>query len=100
MRVVSFGLAILVASAGAAQANCAYDMNELRLKVAQALKAKPGPQSGAAAKELERYDRTGSTDEVDCLNTIIRVRRALNGPPPGDNPRVPAGPVQPITRAK
>jgi hypothetical protein len=98
MRSVSLVLAMLLASA-AARANCAHDLQELRVTVDRALKTKPGPQSGTAAQELERYDRSRSTDEVDCLNTIVRVKRALNAPPPApreDYLRGPVAPVQPI----
>jgi hypothetical protein len=102
MRVAYLGLLVFIASATAAQALCEDDMNDVRVKVAQAQKTNPSPQTAAAAKELTRYDdrtaRAGDADELDCRNTMARVERDLKSPPRANNELKPgqaAGPVNP-----
>jgi hypothetical protein len=104
MRVASLALLVLIASAAAAQARCADDMKRVGQKVERTQKTNPSPQTVAAAKELKRYDEramSGDADEVDCYNTIARVERALNSPPPADTGVKPGAAVGPVSeRAK
>jgi predicted component of type VI protein secretion system len=101
MGIAPLALVVLIASAAAAEANCADDMTNIRLKVVRAQQVNPNPQSTAAAKELKRYDEHArSEDEVSCYNTIARIQRALNALASLGNakPGEPVGqPVEAIT---
>ncbi len=85
MRLVVLALVLLVGGAGVAQARCADELGELRLRVAREQKQRPTPQSAAAAKELKKADENANRmDEVDCYNALDRARRALNAPAPAE----------------
>jgi hypothetical protein len=100
MRVASIVLLVLIASATVAQATCEDDMKVVRLKVERAQRTHWSPQTAAAAKELQRYDDSPeSADKADdsaCYNTIARVERALNAPPPVNSDLKPGAAAQPI----
>lgn len=73
----------LLVAAGAAHARCADDLKDLQTRIARAQKSKPTPpQAYAAAKILQKFNDSQSSDEVDCYNAVARARRALTAPPP------------------
>ncbi|HUJ99119.1 MAG TPA: hypothetical protein VLV85_12790 [Stellaceae bacterium] len=100
MRVASIVLLALIASATAAQATCQDDLKDVRLKVDRAQRTHWSPQTAAAAKELQRYDDSPASadmaDDSACYNTIARVERALNAPPPVNSTLKPGQAAQPI----
>jgi hypothetical protein len=60
---------ILLASAGAAKADCLEETGRLRQQVDSQNQMRPTAQSQAAARELQKLDRADMADEVDCQNT-------------------------------
>ena len=101
MRVASLVAFVLIASAAVAQARCADNIADVRLKVARAAKTNPSPQTAAAAKELKQYDdRAKNADEIDCYNVVARVERALKAPPPIDTGLKPGQAAGPVERIK
>ena len=78
---------ILLASAGAAKADCLKDIGNFQEQVDSQNKVRPTDQSQAAAKELQKLERTEMADEVDCYNTLARARKILASPlpPPADD---------------
>jgi hypothetical protein len=44
--------------------------------------ARPTAQSQAAARELQKLERSETADEIDCVNTLARARRMLASPIP------------------
>lgn len=99
-------LVVLLALSGVAEARCADDLKALQARVDRAQKQKPTPQSAAAAKILQRFNQSTTTDEVACYSAVGRAQRALAerpaGPPEPQNqlarepkPMTPE-PVQPV----
>jgi len=82
MRLVILVLVLLLGGTGFAAARCADELNELTAKVERQQKRNPTAQSAAAAKELHRASRDArDMDEIECYNTVARVRHALAAPP-------------------
>jgi hypothetical protein len=101
MRIASIILLALIALASTAQASCQDEMKDIRLKVEErAQRTHWSRQTVAAANELQRYDESpASEDEADdsaCYNTIARVERALNAPPPVNGDLKPGEAARPI----
>jgi hypothetical protein len=95
MRSLVWVVALLVAATGVAQARCADDLKEFQTRLERTAKAKPTPQTAAAAKELKRYGNDAKqSDEVDCYNALARARRALNAPGPVEKPVQVGAPVR------
>ncbi len=87
MRALCLAL-ILLASAGAAKADCLQEISQFREQVDSQNQTRPTAQSQAAAKELQRLDRSEMADEVDCYNTLARARKILAAPfPPSTDHR-------------
>jgi hypothetical protein len=78
---------ILLASAGAAKAECLADIGQLREQVDLQNQSRATPQSQAAARELQKLERNDSANEVDCVNTLVKARKMLAAPvpPPADD---------------
>jgi hypothetical protein len=78
---------ILLASAGAAKADCLEEIGQLRQQVDSQNQMRPTAQSQAAAKELQKLERDDMADEVDCYNTLAKGRNILAAPfpPPADD---------------
>ena len=78
---------ILLASAGAAKAECLEDIGKFREQVDSQNQMRPTAQSQGAAKELQKLERDEMADEVDCYNTLARARKILASPlpPPADD---------------
>ena len=74
---------ILLASAGAAKADCLEEIGQLRQQIDSQKQMRPTAQSQAAARELQKLER----DEVDCYNTLAKARNILAAPfpPPADD---------------
>jgi hypothetical protein len=73
---------IVLASAGAAKADCLEEIGRFREQVDSQNQMGPTAQSQAAAKELQRLERDERADEVDCYNTLARARKILAAPFP------------------
>ena len=79
---------ILLASAGAAKADCLHEISQFREQVDSQNQTRPTAQSQAAARELRKLERDEMADEVDCYNTLARARSILGAPsPPSANDR-------------
>lgn len=78
---------VLLASAGAAKADCLHDIGQFREQVDSQNQTRPTPQSQAAARELQKLERSQSADEIDCVNTLVKARQILASPtaPTRDN---------------
>jgi hypothetical protein len=87
MRVAFVAMALVIGAAGAAHADCLQEIGQFRERVDTANAAKPTPQSQAAARELQKLERSATADEVDCYNTLARARNILAAPlpPPADD---------------
>lgn len=82
-----------------AQARCADDLAALQARVDRAQKMNPRPEGvDAAAKALDKYNRSDSPDEVDCYNAVARARRALMAGPA--TPPAPLGQAQQPLKAQ
>jgi len=81
MRSV-FLILILVASAGAAKADCLEELGRFQEQVDSQNQTRPTAQSQAAEKELRKLERDERADEVDCYNTLARARKILAAPFP------------------
>jgi hypothetical protein len=75
-------MSILLASAGAAKADCLEKIGELRQQVDSQNQMRPTAQSRAAANELQKLERDELADEVDCYNTLAKGRNILAAPFP------------------
>jgi len=86
MRALCLAL-ILLASAGIAKADCLHDIGQFREQVDSQNRTRPTAQSQAAARELQKLERSESADEIDCYNTLARARQILASPiaPPNDD---------------
>lgn len=86
MRALSLVL-VLLASAGAAKADCLHDIGQFREQLDSQNQTRPTAQSQAAARELQKLERSQSADEIDCVNTLGKARQILASPtaPTGDN---------------
>jgi hypothetical protein len=73
---------ILLASAGAAKADCLRDIGQFREQVDSQNQTRPTAQSQAAVRELQRLERSESADEIDCVNTLVKARQILAAPVP------------------
>jgi hypothetical protein len=73
---------IVLASAGAAKADCLEEIGRFREQVDSQNQMRPTAQSQAALKELQRLERDEMADEVDCYNTLARARKILAAPIP------------------
>jgi hypothetical protein len=73
---------IVLASAGAAKADCPEEIGRFREQVDSQNQMRPTAQSQAALKELQRLERDEMADEVDCYNTLARARKILAAPIP------------------
>lgn len=71
---------ILLASVGAAKAECLQEIGQLREQVDSLNQTRPTAQSQAAARELQKLGRSESADEIDCVNTLVRTRQMLASP--------------------
>jgi hypothetical protein len=86
MRALCLAL-ILIASAGAAKADCLHDIGQFREQVDSQNQARPTAQSQAAARELQKLERNEQANEMDCVNTLVKARQMLASPvaPTGDD---------------
>jgi len=82
MRSLFLTLLIVLASAGAAKADCLEEIGRFREQVDSQNQRRPTAQSQAAAKELQTLERDETADEVDCYNTLARARKILAAPFP------------------
>ena len=73
---------VLLASAGAAKADCLEDIGKFREQVDSQNQMRPTAQSQAAAKQLQKLERNEMADEVDCYNTLASARKILASPLP------------------
>jgi len=73
---------IVLASAGAAKADCLEELGRFQEQVDSQNQMRPTAQSQAAAKELQKLEHNEMADEVDCYNTLARARRILAAPFP------------------
>jgi hypothetical protein len=71
---------IVLATAGAAKAECLQEVGQLREQVDSQNQKRPTAQSLAAARELQKLERSESADEIDCVNTLVRARQMLASP--------------------
>jgi len=69
MRALCLAL-ILLASAGIAKADCLHDIGQFHEQVDSRNRTRPTAQSQAAARELQKLERSESADEIDCYNTL------------------------------
>ena len=79
MRALCLAL-IILGSAGAAKAECLQEIGQLREQVDSLNQTRPTAQSQAAARELQKLERSQSADEIDCVNTLVRARQMLASP--------------------
>ena len=79
MRALCLAL-IVLASAGAAKAECLQEIGQLREQVDSLNHTKPTAQSQAAARELQKLERNESADEIDCVNGLVKARQMLASP--------------------
>jgi len=73
---------ILLASAGAAKADCLEELGRFQEQVDSQNQTRPTAQSQAAEKELRKLERDERADEVDCYNTLARARKIFAAPFP------------------
>ncbi len=87
MRTALVTMALLLGTLGVANADCLSELGQFREQVDSANAAKPTAQSQAAARELQKLERSETADEVDCYNTLARARQMLAAPfpPPADD---------------
>jgi Mg-chelatase subunit ChlD len=79
----AFFLAVIVlALSGAAQAECLQEIGQLRQQVDSQNQTSPTAQSQAAARELQKLERSESADEIDCVNTLVKAQQILAAPVP------------------
>ena len=78
---------VVLGAAGAAKAECLQEVGQLREQVESENQTRPTTQSLAAARELEKLERSESADEIDCVNTLVKARQALAArvPPTADD---------------
>lgn len=88
-------LAALVA-ASAAEARCAEDLDALQTRIYRSLKQHPTAQGYAAAKILQKYQESPSSDEVSCFNALARARQAFTASTPPQEAQEAAPPGQPV----
>lgn len=74
MRAAFLTVVFLIGAMGAARADCLEDLGQLREQVDTQNQAKPTAQSQAAARELQKLERSESANEIDCINTLARAR--------------------------
>ena len=82
MRVAFLTIALMIGAVGGARADCLQELGQLREQVDTLNAARPTAPSQAAARELQKLERSESADEVDCYNTLARARRLLATPYP------------------
>jgi hypothetical protein len=82
MRAAFLTVVFLVGVIGAARADCLEDLGQFREQVDTQNQARPTAQSQAAARELQKLERSETADEIDCVNTLARARRMLASPMP------------------
>ena len=87
MRAAFLTVAFLIGAMGAARADCLKDLGQFREQIDSQNQARPTAQSQAAARELQKLERSASADEIDCYNTLARAQRILASPvpPPADD---------------
>ena len=79
MRALCLAL-IVLGSAGAAKADCLHDIGQFHEQVESQNQTRPTAQSRAAARELQKLERSESADEIDCVNTLVKARQMLASP--------------------
>jgi hypothetical protein len=80
-------LVFLLSATVAAHADCLQEIGQVREQVDAQNIARPTAQSQAAARELQKLERSESANEIDCVNTLVRARKMLASPaapPNGD----------------
>jgi hypothetical protein len=82
MRAAFLTVVFLISVIGAARADCLQDLGQFRVQVDTQNQARPTPQSQAAARELQKLERSETADEIDCVNTLASARRMLASPMP------------------
>ncbi|HEV2548714.1 MAG TPA: hypothetical protein VGU20_15340 [Stellaceae bacterium] len=82
MRVAVLTIALIIGSLGAARADCLQELGQIREQVDTLNTTRPTAPSQAAARELQKLERSESADEVDCYNTVARARKILASPLP------------------
>ncbi len=83
MRLVILVLVLLMGGITFAEARCADELKDLSARVERQQKRTPTAQTAAAVKELRRASQDArDMDEIECYNTVARVRRALAAAPP------------------
>lgn len=82
MRVAFLTIALMIGAVGGARADCLQELGQLREQVDTMNAARPTAPSQAAARELQKLERSESADEVDCYNTVARARKILASPLP------------------
>ena len=80
-------LVFLLSATVAAHADCLQEIGQVREQVDAQNQARPTAQSQAAARELQKLERSESANEIDCVNTLVRARKMLASPaaPPNDD---------------
>jgi len=80
-------VAFLVGLMATAKADCLHDIGQFREQVDLQNRTRPTAQSQAAAREIQKLERSESADEIDCVNTLVKVRQMLASPiaPTGDD---------------
>lgn len=79
MRALCAAL-IVLGSASAAKAECLQEIGQLREQVDSQNQTRPTAQSQAAARVLQKLERSESADEIDCVNTLVKSRQILAAP--------------------
>ena len=82
MRVAFLTIALVIGAVVGARADCLQELGQLREQVDTMNAARPTAPSQAAARELQKLERSESADEVDCYNTVARARKILASPLP------------------
>jgi hypothetical protein len=87
MRVAVLTIALMIGALGGARADCLNELGQLREQVDTLNATRPTAPSQAAARELQKLERSDSADEVDCYNTVARARSILTSslPPVADD---------------
>jgi hypothetical protein len=73
-------VALLIGTMGAARAECLQEIGQLREQVDSQNQTRSTAQSQAAARELQKLERSESADEIDCVNTLVKARQILAAP--------------------